>query len=171
MQVQMQGNRVHLPAQSGHGGVVVDAPNPAAAKAIAAGLSYLGTPYSWGGGSPTGPTKGVRDGGVADSHGDYAKTGFDCAGLTQYAYAQAQINLTRPASTQLTNASSVVAWSEAKPGDLLFWGSSPHHVAIYLGNHNGQHLMLEAPQSGDVVKVSPVRTGGDFLEQVARPAP
>lgn len=169
--VQLQGTRVHLPPESGHGGVVVTAPNEAAAKAIAAGLSYLGTPYAWGGGSPNGPTKGVRDGGVADAHGDYAKTGFDCAGLTQYAYAQAQITLTRPASTQLTNATATASWNDAKPGDLLFWGASPHHVAIYLGEHGGQHLMLEAPQSGDVVKVSSVRTGGDFQTTAARPAP
>lgn len=170
MQVQLQGTRVHLPQQSGYGGVVVEAPNEAAAKAIAAGLSYLGTPYAWGGGSPNGPTQGVRDGGVADSHGDYAKTGFDCAGLTQYAWHQAGVDLTRPASTQLTNAAKTVPFDQAKPGDLLFWGSSPHHVALYLGHHNGEHLMLEAPQSGDVVKVSKVRTGGDFLNKVAVPS-
>lgn len=164
--VELNGTTVVLPSE----GIRVRAPNEQAAQSIAAALSYLGTPYAWGGGSPTGPSDGIRDGGVADAHGDYAKTGFDCAGLTQYAYAQAGITLTRPASTQLTNARHTHDFQEAQPGDLLFWGSSPHHVAIYLGEHGGQQLMVEAPQSGDVVKVSPVRTGGDFQQQVVRPA-
>lgn len=168
--VKMAGTRVWLPPRSGYTGVIT-APNRQAAAAIAAGLSYLGTPYAWGGGGPNGPTKGVRDGGVADAHGDYKKIGFDCSGLTQYAYAQAGITVTRPASTQLTGAHTVVPYAQAKPGDLLFWGASPHHVAIYLGEIHGQALMLEAPQSGSHVKISPVRTGGDFLHRVARPAP
>jgi cell wall-associated NlpC family hydrolase len=49
------------------------------------------------------------------------------------------------------------------PGDLLFWGGSEiHHVALYLGRIGGRDYMVEAPQSGDQVKVSVVRTGGDF---------
>jgi len=42
-------------------------------------------------------------------------------------------------------------------------------VAIYLGKVDGKHLMVEAPQSGDVVKVSEVRTGGDFRNETVRP--
>ena len=42
-------------------------------------------------------------------------------------------------------------------GDLIFYGPNGHgHVAIYIGN--GQ--MIESPQSGDVVKISPVRYNG-----------
>ena len=44
-----------------------------------------------------------------------------------------------------------------KRGDMIFYGpNASQHVALYLGN--GQ--MLEAPNTGDVVKVSPVRTSG-----------
>ena len=50
-----------------------------------------------------------------------------------------------------------VPLSQAKRGDLLFWGpGGGQHVAIYLGN--GQ--MLEASGSAGKVTVSPVRTGG-----------
>jgi hypothetical protein len=55
---------------------------------------------------------------------------------------------------------------------LLFWGgdyNSVHHVALYLGKIDGHDYMVEAPQSGDVVKVSIVRTGGDFNASVNRP--
>lgn len=167
--VTVQGTRVFLPEESGWQGVI-DAPTPQAAAAIAAGLSYLGADYAWGGGSPTGPSRGIRDGGVADAHGDFNKVGFDCAGLTQYAWAQAGVTLTRPAASQLSNGRKV-PFSQAQPGDLLFWGATPHHVAIYLGDGGtGDPIMLEAPQSGDHVKISPVRTGGDFLDTAVRPS-
>lgn len=166
--VTVQGNEVTLPPEAGVAGVV-RAASPQVATAIAAGLSWLGITYSWGGGDANGPTKGVRDGGVADAHGDYNKVGFDCSGLTLYAYAQAGVRIIRPSDAQLTRAKLVVPFAQARAGDLLFWGT--HHVAMYLGQLGGQHLMLEAPQSGDVVKVSKVRTGGDFRGVGARPVP
>lgn len=167
--VTIRGNEVTLPPQAGMTGVVTAA-SPTVAKAIGSGLAWLGTPYAWGGGNADGPTKGISDnGGAADKHGDFNKVGFDCAGLTFYSYAQVGVMLTRPSRTQLTNAKSVVQFSQAQPGDLLFWGT--HHVALYLGNIGGKHIMLEAPQSGDVVKISNVRTGGDFRGVAARPIP
>ncbi len=139
-----------------------------AATAAAAALSYLGTPYAWGGGDPNGPTKGIRDGGVADAHGDYNKIGFDCSGLMLYAYAQAGISLPRTAAAQQT-VGNKLPYGNALPGDLVFYGSPAHHVAMYLGVVGGTAYMVEAPQSGDVVKISPVRTGGDFTGTVVRP--
>ncbi|XVV02714.1 C40 family peptidase [Actinosynnema sp. CA-248983] len=164
--VQIVGNTVVLPPQAGVSGTVV-AGTPQVAKAIGAALAWLGTPYAWGGGDENGPTQGVRDNGVADAHGDYLKVGFDCSGLTLYAYAQAGVRLTRPSDAQLTRARLVVPFTQARPGDLLFWGT--HHVALYLGVLEGRHLMVEAPASGDVVKVSPVRLGGGFRGVAARP--
>ena len=42
-------------------------------------------------------------------------------------------------------------------GDVVFYGpNGSQHVAIFLGN--GQ--MIEAPYTGSVVKISPLRTGG-----------
>jgi cell wall-associated NlpC family hydrolase len=146
-------------------------PNDRTAAAAAAAFSYLGTTYAWGGGDPNGPTQGKHDP-IADKYGDYAKIGFDCAGLTIYAYAQAGVQLTRPADGQLTSARTTAPYSQVKPGDLLFWGAPAHHVALYLGQLNGTAYMVEAPQSGEQVKVSVVRDhDSDFRTTVARPAP
>lgn len=120
---------------------------------IARAESQLGVPYAWGGGDANGPTKGIRDGGVADAHGDYNKIGFDCSGLTLYAFAGVGISLPHYTGYQYQRGTQISP-SEAQRGDLLFWGpAGNHHVAIYLGDG----MMIEAPQSGDVVKKSPVR--------------
>ncbi|MDO5029073.1 MAG: NlpC/P60 family protein [Corynebacterium sp.] len=123
---------------------------------IARAMSQLGVPYAWGGGDANGPTKGIRDGGVADAHGDYNKVGFDCSGLTLYAYAAVGITLPHYTGYQYQRGTHYPA-SQMKRGDLLFWGPNGHgHVAIYLGDGK----MIEAPQSGSVVKISPVRYNG-----------
>ncbi|WP_295641909.1 DIP1281 family NlpC/P60 protein [uncultured Corynebacterium sp.] len=118
--------------------------------------TQMGVTYAWGGGNHHGPTLGIRDGGVADSFGDYAKVGFDCSGLMMYAFAAVGIHLEHYSGYQYT-AGRQVPVSEAKRGDMLFWGpGGSQHVALYLGDNK----MLEAPQSGDVVKVSDVRWAG-----------
>ena len=110
--------------------------------------TQIGVPYSWGGGSLTGPSTGVDSG--ADT------VGFDCSGLTRYAFAGVGVLLPRWSGDQY-NAGRKVPPSQAKRGDLLFWGpEGAQHEAIYLGG--GQ--MLEAQQTGVPVKVSPVRTDG-----------
>jgi cell wall-associated NlpC family hydrolase len=121
--------------------------------AIAAAREYLGTSYAWGGGSLRGPSEGWGiDAGVV---------GFDCSGLTRYAYAQAGITIPRNSSAQYP-ALPKVSRSDLQRGDLVFWAtntrnpSTIHHVAIYLGN--GQ--ILEAPESGSVVRVTSMRWGG-----------
>lgn len=110
--------------------------------------SQRGVPYSWGGGSLTGPSEGFGSGaGVV---------GFDCSGLTRYAFAGVGVQIPRYSGDQYT-AGRQLPPSQAKRGDLLFWGpNASQHVAIYLGN--GQ--MLEASGSGGKVMISPVRTSG-----------
>jgi cell wall-associated NlpC family hydrolase len=119
----------------------------ASATAIAAARRYLGTPYSWGGGGTDGPGVGIAQG---------ANTvGFDCSGLTQYAYGQAGISIPRNSRSQYSALPKVSA-SNLQAGDLVFWGTNPsnpatiHHVALYLGNGK----VIQAPQTGDVVKIS-----------------
>jgi cell wall-associated NlpC family hydrolase len=121
--------------------------------AISAAREYLGTIYAWGGGSLSGPSEGWGiDAGIV---------GFDCSGLTRYAYAQAGISIPRNSSAQFS-ALPRVSRNDLQRGDLVFWAtdtSSPstiHHVAIYLGN--GQ--ILEAPESGSVVRITSMRWGG-----------
>jgi cell wall-associated NlpC family hydrolase len=122
----------------------------AAQTAIAAAKQHLGLSYAWGGGGTSGPGWGW---GI-----DQGVWGFDCSGLTQYAYAQAGIGIPRNSRAQYAELPKVGS-SNLQPGDLVFWATTPsnpstiHHVAIYLGGDQ----IIEAPQSGDVVKISPMR--------------
>lgn len=110
--------------------------------------TQLGVPYSWGGGTLDGPSRGVNQGA--------GTVGFDCSGLTRYAFAGVGIVLPRYSGDQY-EAGRKIAPSEAKRGDLLFWGpSGSQHEAIYLGGGR----MIEAQQTGVPIKVSSVRTSG-----------
>ncbi|WP_231740375.1 MULTISPECIES: NlpC/P60 family peptidoglycan endopeptidase RipB [unclassified Mycobacterium] len=130
----LRGNRVHGPQ--------------AIEYVISRAGSQIGVPYSWGGGSLTGPSKGVDSG--ADT------VGFDCSGLTRFAFAGVGVLLPRWSGDQY-NAGRHVPRSHAKRGDLLFWGpGGSQHEALYLGNGR----MIEAQQTGVPVKVSPVRITG-----------
>ncbi|NKQ52593.1 hydrolase [Amycolatopsis sp. K13G38] len=126
-------------------------------RIIARAMAQLGLPYAWGGGNASGPTRGIRDGGVADSYGDYRKIGFDCSGLMIYAFAGVA-SLPHYSGYQYT-AGRQVPLSQMRRGDMLFWGDASegiHHVALYLGNG----MMIEAPESGLTVRVAAVRYGG-----------
>ncbi|GFG49168.1 peptidase C40 [Mycolicibacterium agri] len=115
---------------------------------IRRGASQIGVPYSWGGGTPKGPSKGVDSG---------ANTvGYDCSGFTQFAFAGVGVLIPKYSGDQY-NTGRKVPQSQAKRGDLLFWGpGGSQHVAIYLGGGK----MLEASSSAGKVTVSPLRTAG-----------
>jgi len=117
------------------------APTAAAQQAIDVALSKLGSPYGWG---DTGPSS------------------FDCSGLTLYAYKAAGITLPRTSKAQAT-AGVAVSRSQLQPGDLVFFGSPIHHVGIYLGDGK----MVHAPETGDVVKVSPLQNNYVSARRVA----
>nr|WP_228046130.1 NlpC/P60 family protein [Saccharopolyspora sp. HNM0983] len=144
-------------AQAAAAGTGTPSQNPAVESAVERALSQLGVPYAWGGGNASGPTRGIRDGGVADAHGDYGKVGFDCSGLMIYAFAGAGVRLDHSSGYQY-EAGRKVPLSQMQRGDMLFWqeGGTIHHVALYLGD--GQ--MVEAPYSGSEVRVTAVRYGG-----------
>lgn len=103
-----------------------------ASGVVGIALKYTGIKYVYGGASPA---------------------GFDCSGLVMYCYAQMGISLPHYTGDQVKYGSTVTG--SLKSGDLLFFGppSAPYHVAIYAGNG----YMIEAPHTGDVVKVTPVR--------------
>jgi peptidoglycan DL-endopeptidase RipA len=111
-------------------------------------MSQRGVPYSWGGGNAAGKSTGIDSGS--------GTVGFDCSGLMLYAFAGVGIKLDHYTGSQY-NAGRKIPSAQARRGDMLFWGpNASQHVALYLGD--GQ--MLEAPYTGSVVKVSPVRTSG-----------
>jgi cell wall-associated NlpC family hydrolase len=114
----------------------VAAPNQVAQVAVDTALAQQGTPYVWAGAAPG---------------------GFDCSGLTQYAFQAAGIALPHSSRAQSTMGTPI-AQADLQPGDLVFFYSPVSHVGIYIGN--GQ--MVHAPSSGDVVKVTDVAAMGGF---------
>ena len=144
---------------------VVPAPPPAASgrgqTAANAALSQLGVAYSWGGGNASGPSYGFGAGaGVR---------GYDCSGLTLYAWAKAGVSLYHSAQMQY-NGSSKVAISQLQVGDLVFYGTSSSdisHVAIYIGG--GQ--VVHAPNSQSVVQIGQVYLWNGYFSWVGAGRP
>src|SRR5664279_90790 len=165
--VATSGTSVTLPSSvytlwhgTDYAGAVITAPTPGIAAGIAAGLTYLGLQYSWGGGNADGPTLGIHDGKEGDAHCDYARVGFDCAGLTTYVAARYPAALPRLSSDQRYTAPAQVPWDRALPGDLVGYDG---HITVYLGVIDGQRMQLESPQSGDFVRVYGVRPDADSV--------
>ena len=163
--VSVTGTAVVIPASPfavwrgrDYAGTVITAPTPGVAAGIAAGFGVLGTTYAWGGGNADGPTRGIRDGGTADSYGDYDKIGFDCSGLTTYVAARYPAAIPRLSDYQRSDAPRQVPWEQALPGDIVGYDG---HVAVYLGVVDGQRMQLESPESGDQVRISGVRGDAD----------
>ena len=99
-----------------------------ASQVISLAMQHLGTPYVWGGSSPS--------------------TGFDCSGLISYVYAQIGISLPHHAASQYSYGTPV-AYEDLQPADLVFFGGLSH-MGMYIGG--GQ--FIHAPHTGDVVKIS-----------------
>jgi len=120
---------------------------------VRAALQMRGIPYSWGGGGTGGPSKGIAQG---------ANTvGFDCSGLVQYAFAKYGVKVPRVTYDQF-RAGTPVPTNAMRPGDLVFFhpgSNGPGHVGIFIGNGK----FLQAPQTGDVVKVSNLSDRSDLV--------
>ncbi|HEY3737260.1 MAG TPA: IPT/TIG domain-containing protein [Jatrophihabitans sp.] len=120
------------------------------AAVVSRAKSWLGLPYSWAGGTQSGPSLGQCDWG----HGgggwfDCRLWGFDCSGLVLYSVAPYR-GLVHYAATQYTQAGAFhPSLDELRPGDLVFFShdhtvAGIHHVAIYIGDGK----VIQAPQSG-----------------------
>ncbi len=107
------------------------------AAAVAAAESQIGVPYVWAGATP-----GV---------------GFDCSGLTMWAWAHAGVSLSHSAAAQY--AESVhVPLSDLQPGDLLFYqeGDTIGHVTMYV--EPGE--MVQAMETGTNIQITGIWTSG-----------
>ncbi|WP_102335487.1 C40 family peptidase [Salimicrobium jeotgali] len=89
---------------------------------------YSGSPYVYGGTTPS---------------------GFDCSGFTRYVYAKNGVKLNRT-SRQQARQGKYVSRSNLKPGDLVFFGKPVYHVGIYIGNDR----MISAENSRDDIDVT-----------------
>ncbi|MFJ9924144.1 NlpC/P60 family protein [Streptomyces rubiginosohelvolus] len=130
-----------------------------------AALAQRGVPYSWGGGNARGKSRGV----CCSPGGQDGRqvVGFDCSGLTVYAFARAGVSLPRLAADQAGVGRRIPAsagFKALKPGDLVFFGyvpgrdSSIYHVGIVVGD--GQ--MINAPRPGGKVRIDPLSSMGGF---------
>lgn len=113
--------------------------DPRAKTAITWAMRQLGTLYQWGGTctAPRGPDPMGR---------------CDCSSLTQQAYRQAGITLTRTTYTQIGEGRPVPL-GQLQAGDLVFSRGSatrPEHVGLALGSG----LIIEAPRTGKPVRIS-----------------
>ena len=98
-------------------------------KVIEVAKSKIGSNYVWGAQGPN---------------------TFDCSGLMLYSFSNgAGITLPRVSKDQAT-VGTYVSRAELRPGDLIFWGSPVHHVALYIGN--GKYI--HAPQPGSTVTIA-----------------
>ncbi|SFC72220.1 NlpC/P60 family protein [Streptomyces aidingensis] len=111
-------------------GAAETAPSARAGAAVAAARRAVGRPYAWGQNGPW---------------------GFDCSGLTQWAWAQAGVALPRTSQAQAT-AGERVPLEQARPGDLVVYRADASHVALYAGG--GQ--VIHAPYPGAAVRPDPV---------------
>jgi peptidoglycan DL-endopeptidase CwlO len=115
----------------------------AAGTAIALALSKVGSPYVWGASGPT---------------------GFDCSGLTSFAYRAAGISLPHSSRAQ-SGIGMRVSRSDLQPGDLVFFYSPISHVGLYIGNG----MMVHARTFGQPVAVTSVdQAGYQFATRIVR---
>ncbi len=104
--------------------------------------TYMGIPYVWAGDRPS--------------------TGFDCSGFTQFVYAQHGINLPHYSGYQ-AQMGIPIQLKDIQAGDLVAFGFPVHHVGIYIG----EGLFINAPRTGDVVKIEPL-SGRSNLAAIRR---
>lgn len=105
--------------------------NPQGESAVVdSARKYLGTPYVWGGTSPS---------------------GFDCSGFVQYVLAENGKSIPRTSQEQFASGQAVDK-SQLQAGDLVFYNWSGGTEATHVGIYEGNGKMIHAPHSGDVVK-------------------
>lgn len=120
----------------------VPPPSGRAGTAVSAAYSQLGVPYVAFEASPS--------------------RGFDCSGLTSWAWAQAGVYMPHQSGQQYRSFPHV-SRDQAEPGDLVFFYNPIHHVGMYVGGG----MMIDAPHTGAVVRLVAVKWGS--VVGLARP--
>lgn len=100
--------------------------------AVSKAMEYQGIPYLWGGTDPA--------------------VGLDCSGFVQHVYRSLGIDLPRVSRDQAKAGTPVASLAEARPGDLIAFGTPVDHIAIYVGDGK----IIHAPRTGEVIKVGDI---------------
>lgn len=112
-------------------------PSKQSSNVLSRAVNVLGTPYRWGGSSPS--------------------KGFDCSGLVKYAFTDvAAVDLPRTSNAMASGHGQKVDRKDLKPGDLIFFNIKSrrvNHVAIYLGNDR----FIHAPRRGKSVSIDTLK--------------
>ena len=111
----------------------VDYTNDRGGRAAQKACSLIGRPYVFGAEGPN---------------------GFDCSGLTKVAWASVGVHLEHYTRDQWGQGRPV-SRSDLQPGDLVFYYSDLHHVALYIGGGKVVH----APHTGDHVRMASIDRG------------
>jgi cell wall-associated NlpC family hydrolase len=111
-------------------------------SAVDSAEKYLGVPYVWGGADPS--------------------TGLDCSGLVQRAYADLGVDLPRVAADQARQGTPVASLADARPGDLVAFGSPVDHIGMYAGDGK----MVVAPHRGASVEIETITTPPTAIRRI-----
>jgi cell wall-associated NlpC family hydrolase len=103
----------------------------------------------------------------------YGATGpgaFDCSGLIYYSTHRAGYRHVPRTSSAQGSFMRHIKRSAMRRGDFVFFtdGGGVYHVAMYLGRHNGQRIVLHAPHTGSYVKRDPIWTDSWFAGTLRR---
>ncbi|MEU7753698.1 C40 family peptidase [Micromonospora sp. NPDC049171] len=131
--------------------------DPQLRAVVAFALGQLGKPYVWGAEGP-------------DS--------YDCSGLMMAAWAEGGVKIPRVTADQVRTGAAVPSLAAMRPGDLIFIPGSdgtmtrPGHVGMYIGvDRSGRQYLIQAPSTGDVVKVVAVSNWSRQVAAIRRPTP
>nr|WP_030502707.1 C40 family peptidase [Micromonospora purpureochromogenes] len=129
--------------------------DPQLRAVVAFALAQRGKPYVWGAEGP-------------DS--------YDCSGLMMAAWAKGGVRIPRVTADQVHAGVGVPSLAAMQPGDLIFIPGSdgtmsrPGHVGMYIGtDRGGGQYLIQAPKTGDVVKVVAVRGWARQVSGIRRP--
>jgi len=129
-------NAKHSAQLSDNSKLVPPMSSKTSSNVLSRAVNVLGTPYRWGGSSPS--------------------KGFDCSGLVKYAFNDATFDLPRTSNAMASGHGEKVNRSDLKPGDLIFFNIKSrrvNHVAIYLGNDR----FIHAPRRGKSVTIDTLK--------------
>jgi cell wall-associated NlpC family hydrolase len=131
--------------------------DPQLRAVVSFALAQRGKPYVWGAEGP-------------DS--------YDCSGLMMTAWAKGRVQIPRVTADQVHTGVAVPSLAAMRPGDLIFIPGSdgtmsrPRHVGMYIGtDRSGRQYLVQAPKTGDVVKVVAVSNWSRQVAAIRRPMP